>query len=289
MNKSIVILASFFITLCIYIKFSQNEFKNNRVLMVFSVAPKTCPYSIGETIFNQSWLNRRQYASLKGYDLLFNRRQPDKRYTGLYNKISILYEILINETNKDRYDWIFWADYDSLIHEMWFNIPFKRYKRYSFVCWGDWDTLVNYGDGEKSLNSGVVFLRNNEWSRHFLELVLTFGLNEGLVKEEEMNRTMSNYNRILYDQNAIVYLLYKNPELRKQVFFEKSYHLSFYWKDKFPKYRINYKFVVHLCGCKFCSESPKPDCIDVWNNFFNKSNQNYLIEAKKENKEIISF
>ena len=132
-HKSIVILASFFITLCIYIKFSQNEFKNNRVLMVFSVAPKTCPYSIGETIFNQSWLNRRQYASLKGYDLLFNRRQPDKKYTGLYNKISILYEILINETYKDKYDWIFWADYDSLIHDMSFNIPFRRYRRYSFV------------------------------------------------------------------------------------------------------------------------------------------------------------
>lgn len=269
-------------------KILQNELKNNRVLMVFSVAPKTCPYSIGETIFNQSWLNRRQYASLKGYDLLFNRRQPDKRYTGLYNKISILYEILINETYKDKYDWIFWADYDSLIHEMWFNIPFKRYKRYSFVSWGDWNTLINYADGN-SLNSGVVFLRNNEWSRAFLELVLTFGLNEGLVKEEEMNRTMYNYNRILYDQNAIVYLLFKNPELRKQVFFEKSYHLNHYWKDKFPNYRKNYQFVVHLCGCKFCSEPPKQDCIDVWNSFYNKSNQNYLIEAKKENKEIISF
>lgn len=125
-NTFFIIVTSFVITVCIYQKFLQikHEVKNNRVLMVFSVSPETCPYSIGETIFNQSWLNRRQYASLKGFDLLFNRRQPDKRVTGLYNKISILYEILINETNKNRYDWIFWMGYDSLIYNMSFNIPF---------------------------------------------------------------------------------------------------------------------------------------------------------------------
>lgn len=282
------IIALFYKTLWLYQQFSRNNgaVNNNRVLMLFSVAPQKCPYSIGETIFNQSWLNRRQYASLKGFDLFFNRRQPDKRFTGLYNKISILYEVIVNESNKDRYDWIFWMDYDSLIYNMSFNIPFRRYRHYSFVSWGDWDRLVNYADGEKGLNSGVFFLRNNEWSRTFLELILAFGLEEGRVKEEEMNRTMFNYNRILYDQNAIVYLLYKNPKLRKQIFFEKQYYLNRGWMETLNESSPSpNQFIIHLCGCRFCFDPPKHDCINSWNKFFHISNQNYLIEAKKRKKE----
>lgn len=114
-------------------------FNSSPVLIAFSLAPQMCSFSIGEEIYRQSFLNRHLYASLKSYDLLFNRRQPYKNITGNYNKIAVLHEILINETLKDKRDqheWIFWMDYDVIINDMSFNIPLERYKEVSYLSAG---------------------------------------------------------------------------------------------------------------------------------------------------------
>lgn len=126
---------------------------------------------------------------------------------------------------------------------------------------------------------GVFILRNNDWSRKFLELVLTFGLDEGRAREDEMKRTMFEYNSYYYEQNAIVYLLHKYPELRKQVFFERDYDMNRFWKEALHQENSN-PFIVNFCSCQFCYKIPNLECIKAWNNFLNRSTHIYFEEFK---------
>ena len=111
-------------------------FNSSPVLIVFSLASQMCSFSIGEEIHRQSFLNRHLYASLKSYDLLFNRRQPYKNITGNYNKIAVLHEIIINETLKDKRDQHEWIFYDVIFNDMSFNIPKRKVQRSEFCRLG---------------------------------------------------------------------------------------------------------------------------------------------------------
>lgn len=263
-----------------YYKPSVDESKaggNNktRILIVLSVSPKTCPLEIGEEVIRASLLNKQRYAQLKGYDVVFNRRQPDPRLSRNYNKIAILSEILRNQSNVSRaYEWIMWVDMDTLVYDMSFDVPFERYKQVNMVVWGDKWRIRQLVDGHYGLNSGVFLLRNNDWSREFLRVVATFGHDNGKAREHEMRKRMYKYTPGITDQNAMVYVLKYYPKFINYVFFENYYGINRYW----AKYLILLKwnpFIIHFAGCQFCSGPVSPECQTVWNVYLNESSESY--------------
>lgn len=267
----------------------KNINKNNTVLIVFSVSPLKCPNPIGEEVYNQSFTNKLQYAELKGYDVIYNRRQPRQDITGNYNKISILSEILENETltetltGSKRYEWLFWIDYDALFNDMSFDIPFEKYQDANFVAWGSVNRFAMKHTEGTSLSAGVFLLRNNDWSRRFLKEILTFGLDEGRAREREMKRVIRNYERALYEQNAMVYLGKMHPEIREKFYFENRYRINRFWMHGVYSYREPSPFIVHFAGCLFCWISTSNGCIDSWNRYLTLSNQSYFEETRRLN------
>ena len=250
--------------------------KNYSVLIVFSVSPDKCPFSIGDKIYNESLMNKYQYAKLKGYDVLFNRRQPYKDISGNYNKISILHEIVVNSSRTGRhYEWIFWLDYDAIINVMSFDIPFERYKKANIIV--DGQPRIKF-DG-LSLNAGVFILRNCDWTRQLLELWLSYGYNGGLARENEL-KSLKNYDRYLFEQNALVHIFNTHPEIMRKTFFENTFRLNGYWKTIYD-FSVPNTFIIHFAGCQFCWATPKPGCIEVWNMYLNSSLQYYSKEAKR--------
>ena len=264
--------------------------RKSSVLIVFSVAPEKCSNPIGEEIYNQSYLNKRRYSTLKNYDLVFNRRQVRSDVSGSYNKFAIMSEILENETQIDdsqpwrRHEWLFWMDYDVLISDMSLDIPFENYKDVNFVVWGSSRRFSRRADG-KSINSGVFLLRNNEWSRRFLDMILTFGVNDGRAHEDDMKRVIQNYDHDLYEQNAIIYLGKKYPELRSKFYFESSLTFNKYWFHSYPNRESN-PLIVHFAGCFYCTKL-NDDCNDSWNHYFKISNESFYKEAMRKNPDFL--
>lgn len=249
--------------------------RKEKVLVVFSVSPRQCDKPIGESIYIESYLNKQRFAQIQGYDLLYNRRQPDPNITGNYNKVALLREILRNESSLEvekRHDWIFWLDYDTIIRKLDHRIDFARYKDHDIVMWGIPLLVDLLGDGLSSINFGSFLLRNSDWSLRLMERLCEFGLDNGQAHEPEMRRVLYNYNRVLYEQNAMVYLLKTDPDIRNRAFFEYSNSINWFWR-LFP---IMDPFVVHFAGCQFCWYDSNPNCIKFWRFYLRESNRTYF-------------
>lgn len=273
-----------FIAFILYCNFQikQKFDKQERVLIVFSIKPGKCQFPIGEKIFEESFVNKQQYAKIQDFDLIYNNRQPDRNLTGNYNKIAILREILNNQASSGTtiYEWLLWIDSDALILDMSFKMPFSKYNQYNLVLWGDLQRFKKVGDAY-SLNTGVFLLRNNKWSRKFLEIVATFGHMNGKAREEELKRGILNYNPYIKDQNGFVYTLKYYPQFMKHVYFETGYGLNRYWKEHFlPNNDLQNSFIVHFCGCRFCTLPPKDNCEKLWNFYLNISEINLKKHSK---------
>lgn len=260
-----------------YYIFGKNKIINQKVLIVFSISPEKCIRADADEILKKSYLNKQQYAKIKGYDIIFNNRQLDPKLTNRYNKISLLLDLLdrqskLNETN--RYEWFLWIDSDALVVDMAFDIPFYKYMKYNFILWGDNERFARDRDGW-SLNSGVFLLRNNDWSRRFLEIVATFGHMNRTARLHELKSGMRNYDHRLQDQNGIAYTLAHYSGFKELTFFENIYGLTRYWKSGFMEKDWFFKphlFIIHFSGCDYCTRDfHKDGCIYVWNFYFNKS------------------
>lgn len=256
---------------------------NKSVLIVFSMKPEPCAQSFGEKINEQSFNNKRQYAQLKGFDVLYNRRYQDKSLSGTYTKIALLRELLRNESllsesSPNRHEWFFWLDSDVIINDMTFDIPFERYENAHLVGWGDRRAMFRLHDAKMGFNSGVMLIRNSKWSLEFFEQIASFATRK---YEDALKRFIYNYKWDYNEQNAIVYLLNHNPSYRKKVFFESSYSINGYWKHYF-ELRDYMPFIIHFAGCGYCYQSViELECFYVWQLYHNKSMKSYKNEINR--------
>lgn len=241
--------------------------KSSKVIVLFSISPFPCENRYGDEIQLQSYMNRLMWAKLKGYDVAFNRGRPDKRLSGPYSKIALTRAVLANESDLPenslhRHEWLLWIDADALIVNMSFNIPFEKYDGKDFIVYGSENYIFENPDGEFGANTGVYLLRNTEWSREFMDLVATFGFNDGRAREEELKSLFKNVKHGLMEQNAIIYILNKFPKFFNKTFIEDMFGFNLYWKDK--KTSNSNPFIMHMTGCEFCEQFFSDNCSNAW-------------------------
>ena len=260
------------------------------VMIVFSIDPRRCKTQNGENIFKQSYLNKLQYAQLMNYDVIYNRRfiNEDLNITGRYTKIALLRELMINESKLEmfsqrRHEWFFWIDSDALVNEMSFKLPFRRYKHAHLVAWGNEESIFKTPDNFNGINSGVLLIRNSKWSLHFLDELMKFAPNDGEIRIDEMRNVIKNFNPIIRDQNAFVYVINRNPKYMERIFFEHAFYLNGHFSHYFEIPNYN-PFIIHFASCDFCFKEEKK-CISSWSIFYNRSTINYLNELKRLNQE----
>ena len=260
--------------------------KTQKVMIVFSIDPYRCKTSEGDIIFEQSYLNKLQYAQLMNYDVIYNRKfiKKELNITGQYTKIALLRELMLNESNSEsstRHEWFFWIDSDALVNIMSFKIPFRRYKNAHLVAWGNEESIFKKPDNIKGINSGVFLIRNSKWSLDFLDELMKFAQNGGERRIDEMKKVIKVYNPYIRDQSAFVYVINRNPKYMKKIFFEHNFYLNghFFHYFEIPNYN---PFIAHFAGCNFCYKSSNK-CLNAWKVFRNRSSISYFNHFKRLN------
>lgn len=132
--------------------------------------------------------NKQDYASIKGYKFYLSNKLTHNNLNGAWNKVALILKLLRIKS----LEWIVWMDYDSLIMDFDFNIPFEKYEGKDLILWflvcltlrGQEKELFEIGDAHNGLNTGVMLIRNTLWSRQFFEQVSLLGTNNGKQHEE---------------------------------------------------------------------------------------------------------
>ena len=171
-----------------------------------------------------SHYNRREYvAHHRGrYDL------RDSNVTHYFEEVKAVgavpawakIKMIKDELAKDDHDWIFWMDTDALFANM--DMRLERFidNRYPFIATKDWYCL----------NAGVFFLKNDDWSRKFIDIVWS---------------KLEAYN---HEQDWMIGVLEKTEELEehRKVKYLPQCSFNSYWhmKKLYQMYRPG-DFIIH--------------------------------------------
>ena len=166
-------------------------------------------------------------------------------------------------------DWYMWVDSDTMIIDVSFLLPFQRFKGKDLVIWGN-ETRLALGDGRRGINSGVMLIRNSDWSKDFFEQVAELGriAEPGLenVLMEELTSPEYTYDPGLRDQNAISYLLKRDATVNMPhtQLVNRQYCLNCYWRDLLELGTLTsddtrVHFINHFSGCQMCTQQNKND------------------------------
>ncbi|CAM6113037.1 unnamed protein product [Calypogeia fissa] len=235
-----------------------------KVLLLTGSQPWPCHSSVGDHYLLKMIKNKVDYARIHKIEIFYNFAHLDKQMSHFWAKLPIIRKMMLMQP---EIEWIFWMDSDAFFTDMVFEIPFERYQDYNFVMWGIRDILY----GERSwvaCNTGVMFLRNNQWTLDLLEVWSHMGP-EGKIRNET-GKIMTRYltqraEMTADDQSALVFLMLTMPELRPKIALEDEYLLSGYWVDLVGKYEEfseksrpgaggrNWPFTTHFTGCQPCS------------------------------------
>lgn len=249
------------------------------VLILSAIQSTPCAGVNGDHINLLSILNKQRYAQSNHYDFHLSTIKSRPSLNGPWNKVALIQDAL-NGTFGE-YTWVVWMDVDTLIVDFNFILPLDRYEGKDLVMWGQEKELFDDGDAHMGthifslqtqcdhfptigLNTGVMFIRNTEWTKDLFEKVSRLGTQNGKEHEKVcalffvdavkmMRDYLSIYQWALFDQNGFAYEL-KLHQHKKHVFLEQKIIVNGYWKD-FPPHRLSLDlpFLKHFMGCQFCS------------------------------------
>jgi len=97
--------------------------------------------------------NKQEYARRHGYTYIVHREAAEGLWDKRWTKVKALQE------NLQNFDWVFWTDLDSVIVE-------KDVRLEEFIDW-HYDIVISE-DGQ-TINNGMFFLKNSEFSFWFLQ------------------------------------------------------------------------------------------------------------------------
>lgn len=243
-----------------------------RVLIVSAVAPKPCQSANGDNILMLATKNKQDYARMHNYDFYLATHLTRSDIGGAWNKVALMAELLAKNAISKQYEWLVWMDYDAIVYDIKFSIPWEKYEGRNFVLWGQTTELFEKGDAHMGLNTGVFYIRQSNWSAKLFASVSEYGRNNGKLYEEEMKSALGKYDWALFDQNGFAHNL-RLPDVhgKENLFLEQDYTINGYWKD-FPPSTLAAKkpFVKHYMGCQFCSGINK-DSAEVCKKDFSES------------------
>jgi len=246
--------------------------ERRKLLIVTAVAPHRCSSPDGDYLNVLGMKNKYDYALFQSYDVYTGHDNVDHNLQGHWNKVGLLQQVM----SHTDYEWYLWVDSDTLFLNMTFSIPFDSYAGKDIILWGNDTETYEVGHPILGLNSGVVFLRNSQWTKSFLAELASLAGDD----KKELFKTHMLYDEFLQDQNAWIYLL-KTGGLAKyspHVLFTPENSTQHFWKwlpDEAALCRSS-ALVSHFAGCQFCSGS-QPQilevCIDVFHKHFNFANR----------------
>jgi len=115
-----------------------------------------------------------QYANIHGYEFEFSSYNYIPESVIFFMKIQTIIQKLIEGLKYKKYDWIFWADNDTLIPNP--NIKLESFlpneRMYKTHLIAAFDALQ--WKGYDGLNAGVLLIRVHEWSLKLLMRVMTY-------------------------------------------------------------------------------------------------------------------
>ncbi|KAF9161879.1 hypothetical protein DFQ27_005482 [Actinomortierella ambigua] len=183
-----------------------------------------------------SYHNRREYiAHHRGRYVL-----KDTNVTHYFDEVKAAKSVpawakikmIKDELAKDDFDWIFWMDTDALIANM--DVPLERFidNRHPLIVTKDWFCL----------NAGVFFIKNDDWSREFFDLVWD---------------KLGPYD---HEQDWMITILAKHTELKEHEKVKYMPQCSFnsYWhmKKLYQMYRPG-DFIIHWMSFNWDPQSFK--------------------------------
>lgn len=129
---------------------------------------------------------------------------------------------------------IFWVDSDLVFTDIDFKPPLEMYRDHNLVVHG-WLSTVYEQKNWGSVNSGVFFIRNCQWSNGVLGGPGCDGPNNSKLRKVGWIVTLTMSGKIhpeVDDQLALVYLLLKEKDTwGKKIYMENQYDLSGYCID----------------------------------------------------------
>jgi len=183
-----------------------------------------CSLSIGEEykIYTKySRLNKIYYCEKHGYDFIEDDTVYDSAKTIPWSKINLILKYI------DNYDYICWIDADMLImnKEITIESLIKKYNK-DIIC----------GSDHIMINTGVLIVKNNEFSKQFLKQVY-----ENREYEPESNPKYGNH-----EQGSFIYLFDNNVlNSQEHIVSTPPHEMNSYWY-----YYFNGHFIFHFAAVR---------------------------------------
>jgi xyloglucan 6-xylosyltransferase len=240
-----------------------------KVLLLTGSQPWPCKSPVGDHYLLKMIKNKVDYTRIHNIEIFYSFAHLDKQMSHFWAKLPLMRKMMLM---RPEMEWIFWMDSDAMFTDMVFEIPFEKYKDDNFVMWG-WSEGLWEKRSWVACNTGVMFLRNNQWTLDLLEKWSHFGP-EGQIRDEAgvvLSTYLTSRGPLMADdQSALVFLMLTDPTLRPKMFIEDEYQLSGYWEgivDQLEDVAKTSKpgaggkvwpFTTHFTGCQPCSGQSNP-------------------------------
>jgi hypothetical protein len=202
---------------------------------------------------NLSVKNKQEYCNAHGYDFIYENSRLSDRHPA-WDKVKLLLELL-NDKSKN-YDYFVWMDNDAFINnsQLRFDILCSNFNESSLLICSEPhikdleylnnDLDYNLLDNLRIVNTGVFILKNNEWSRNFLQKVWHTKSNTNIGingSHAAVSESQFNYNYWPFEQGAFHIVLSKMDKKDYKILNNKIMN-SFYGMQSFKD------FVCHFTG-----------------------------------------
>lgn len=202
--------------------------------------PQTYKYDfLGEL----SILNHRQYCERHGYDFI-GEVDIDHSRPVCWAKLPAVHKALHD------YDWVLWADSDTLICDMSRSLQEFCDHRYDLIVQYQehWWKLINLENGTERfpINSGVFLIRSSDWSLRFLEE--SYAQTQYVTRSEVWDR--------IGEQEGMNYVIRETPGYRERIKYAHGVQTS-------PLLFKGDDFMVHFYGDHLRHYIPTGECSAV--------------------------
>lgn len=226
---------------------------STRIAVLTGIAGTPCSTPWGDYFLELALKNKADWARLHGYELHQMAQTLDASIRpGAWQKVALLQRAL-KTIPPSRAEWLLWLDMDVVIGDVATTFPLDWYTGKDLVMWGFADKIAA-GDVH-GMNSGVLLLRNSDWTRALVDAVAEYGRYPVDLKvEEKLAAALPSYDVGMYEQNVLTYLFKTDPgRWLPKVRFEDALSMNVWYKKVYEPDVEQPAFIVHFAGCQVCN------------------------------------
>ncbi|KAK9789231.1 hypothetical protein WJX73_005530 [Symbiochloris irregularis] len=233
----------------------HHERSTDRLVMLSGIPTSPCTLPWGDHFVSLATQNKQDWCRLHGHEFHVMASSCDLRIRpGPWQKIAMMRQAL-DEVSRDRAEWIAWIDMDIILGDIAFTFPLDKanYTGRDIITWGGRKAILA-GDAYNGINTGVMLLRNTDFTRHIMDLTLHFGqFPVNMSTEQVLKDNLPTYDIGMLEQMSMVYVLKQRPEYIPRLYFEHGYCFNCWYQDLDDPRIAHPAFVIHFAGCKMCA------------------------------------